>query len=162
MDAYIVIPNGFVSSLRYLEPVGIEVVIKTESETEAIVLKSILKSYENYVLAVQLNASGLYDICKESGMLKSDNGKLNMFATWNLINMTLGKEEYFKYTELDSENVGLVNHYIYVLVFTALFALFILAATGISLHLAATRSITSTINTRIPTVRIFSFFVLLL
>lgn len=120
LDAYIVIPHKFVSSLRYLEPVGIEVVLKTQSETETVVLKSILKSYERYVLAVQLNASGLYDICDESGMDEEENSKLNMLITWNLINMTLGKEDYFKYIEIKTENIGLINHYVFVFIFLAL------------------------------------------
>jgi len=101
----------------YLEPIGISVYLDSANETEAIILKSLLQSYERYVLSVQYNSSGLYDICKESGMNRSLNHKQNVNVSWNLIKKALSKESFFEYNEVETYSVSLVEHYLYVLLF---------------------------------------------
>ena len=120
INAYIVIPKGFVEALMYLEKLDIDVYIDGASEAEAIILKSILQSYERYVVAVQYNSSGLYDISKSSGLDNKLNHKQNVIVSMNLIKKAMNKESFFKYNELDTDSLSIVNHYLLVLLYAVI------------------------------------------
>ncbi len=117
IDAYIVIPAKFSDSLMNLENTRIKIRINQEKEVEASVLKAVLTSYEKYVTSVQNNAVGLYSSLGRSGLTRKENMKINLVSSWAMVNMAMGKENYFDYKVINIRKISLVEHYIYILIF---------------------------------------------
>lgn len=117
IDAYIVIPARFSDSLMNLENTRIKIRINQEKEVEAAVLKAVLTSYEKYVTSVQNNAVGLYSSLRRSGLTKKENMKINLVSSWAMVNMAMGKENYFDYKVINVRKISLIEHYIYIFVF---------------------------------------------
>jgi ABC-2 type transport system permease protein len=117
LDLYIVIPEGFAENMLYLNHIPVKVMINTNDITKAIVLKNLLESYEKYISAVEINCVGLYDVMLLSGIGESLASKVNYDISYDLIFTALGKEKFFKYSEISGfPHTNLLTYYILSLI----------------------------------------------
>lgn len=118
LDLFIVIPKGFAENMLYLNHMPVEVMINKSDTTKAIILKNLLESYEKYISAVEINSVGLYEIMLLSGMDEALANKVNYDISYELIFTALGKENFFKYTEISGfPSTNLFTYYMISLFF---------------------------------------------
>lgn len=112
LDAYLCIPKGFADNLMVLNHIPVEVVINGEDKSKAILIDNILKSYEKYIKAVELNCVALYDRMTVSGFDKGLINEKNVEISYDLIFTALGKESFFEFEEIGDYNHTSLKHYL--------------------------------------------------
>jgi ABC-2 type transport system permease protein len=114
LDVYLSIPKGFANNLIVLNHLPIEVVINGADKNKAILIDNILRSYEKYIKAVEINCVALYDRMTIAGFHNEFINKKNMEISYDLIFTALGKENFFAYEGVgDYKNTSFI-HYLVV------------------------------------------------
>ncbi|BBF42045.1 ABC transporter, ATP-binding protein [Lachnospiraceae bacterium KM106-2] len=115
IDAYLVIPKGFVKSLIQIDNIPIQAVINSSDPTMTIILKNILSSYEKYISSVELNAVGLYDVMAEDRMPQELIDKTNERISLALVMTALGRNSFFQMHAIEKlPATSVVEYYFYV------------------------------------------------
>jgi len=124
IDIYLEIPKNFAQNMIVLEHTPIKVVINIEDTTKAILFQNLLKSYEKYIAAVELNAVGLYDMMTMDGMDGELINDCNEQISYDMIFTALGKEAFFSFEPVDTFPMTSVAEYyvICVLIMGLLYA----------------------------------------
>lgn len=111
LDVYLMIPKGFSDNLIRLNHLPVEVVIRGEDRTKAILMDNILKSYEKYIKAIEISCVALYDRMEHTGFHTEFINKKNIEISYDLIFMALGKEFFFEYEEIgDYKNTPFLKY----------------------------------------------------
>lgn len=112
LDVYLHIPEGFADNLMVLNHLPVEVVINGEDKTRAILIDTILKSYEKYIKAVEMNCVALYDRMSIAGFQQKFINEKNVEISYDLIFTALGKEKFFDYEEIGDYKNTSIFHYL--------------------------------------------------
>lgn len=114
LDLYVVIPKGFTENLVNIVNMPIRAVINSSDKTRAVLFTNLLKSYSDYIVAVEVNCQTLYDVMKEEGFDKSQVNDTNVTISYELVFTALGKDSFFNRTYIDRfEGISLINYYVY-------------------------------------------------
>ncbi len=113
LDVVIEIPENFAQNLIHIKHSPIRVEINTMDITKAILLQNVLRSYERYISAVEVNAVGLYELMEvyemDPQLISDTNTKLSI----DLILTALGKEKFFSFRAIGAfPSTSLANYYI--------------------------------------------------
>ncbi len=113
LDVVIEIPENFAQNLINIKHSPIRVEINTIDITKAILLQNVLRSYERYISAVEVNAVGLYELMEvyemDPQLISDTNTKLSI----DLILTALGKEKFFSFRAIGTfPSTSLANYYI--------------------------------------------------
>lgn len=103
LDCYLVIPKEFVKSLIYMDHVPIRVYVSNENATKALLLRTVLESYETYITSVEINCVALYDRMREEGFLWEQIEKANVDISMELVFTALGKDTFFTQKKLEPD-----------------------------------------------------------
>ncbi|MBP3610918.1 MAG: ABC transporter permease [Lachnospiraceae bacterium] len=121
LDGYLAIPKSFAQSMIDMEHLPVRAVISMKNPTKALVLRHVMDAYENYIEAVEVNCTALYRLMKEEGYPADERNAANMEVSLELIFTALGKDELFRYRELEAkEELSLSDHYKYTAVYFVL------------------------------------------
>ena len=97
LDIYLEIPKDFAQNMIKLEHSPVKVTINTKDTTKAIIFQNILKSYEKYIAAVEVNAVGLYEMMEQDQMSQELISQTNRTISLTMIFTALGKETFFSF-----------------------------------------------------------------
>lgn len=124
MDIYLEIPKDFATNMIELKHSPIKVTFNIEDTTKAILFQNVLKSYEKYIAAVEVNAVGLYDIMEADGMRSELIEETNVTISMDMIFTALGKETFFTFRPVEKFPVTSISDYyiISILAFALLYA----------------------------------------
>lgn len=100
--AYLIIPEDFVKNMQHIKNTPVQVKINGSDTTIAILIQNTLRSYEKYILAVQVNAVGLYNIMEEQNMDPELVEDKNVTLSLELVFTALGRESLIWMEEVDS------------------------------------------------------------
>lgn len=100
--AYLIIPEDFIKNMKNINNTPVQVKINGSDTTIAILIQNALKSYEKYILAVQVNAVGLYEIMEEHNMDSKLIEDKNVMISLDLVFTALGRENLIQMEELNS------------------------------------------------------------
>ncbi len=114
LDVYLVIPKDFAENLIKINNMPMKAVINSADPTKAVVYKTLLESYGQYISAVELNCQALYDIMDREGYPDSLVDEENFAVSYDLIFTALGKDEFYEIKPSERiKGISLVNYYIY-------------------------------------------------
>lgn len=130
LDVYLNIPQGFADNLINLNHLPVQVVINGDDINKTILIENILKSYEKYIKAVEINCVALYDKMTIAGFNEEFINKKNVDISFDLIFTALGKEKFFIYEEVGEYKNSSLLHYTMVS-FLCTIVLFILVYMGL-------------------------------
>lgn len=126
LDGYLAIPENFAQSMIVMEHLPVRAVISMKNPTKALVLRHVMEAYENYIEAVEVNCTALYRLMKEEGYSAEERNAANMEVSLELIFTALGKDDFFRYRELEQgQELSLADHYKYTAVYFVLLFAFI-------------------------------------
>jgi len=112
MDAYLLIPEGFVSGMIQMENRPIQAVVSMKNPTKALVLRYVMEAYENYIEVVEVNCTALYRRMKEEGFSVPELEEANVEISLELIFTALGKDDLYRRRTLETEKeLSLAEHY---------------------------------------------------
>lgn len=101
LDIYLEIPVDFAQNMINIKHTPIIVTMNIEDTTKALLFQNVLKSYEKYIAAVEINAVGLYEIMKLDGMDSTIISDSNKIISMDMIFTALGKEAFFSFQPID-------------------------------------------------------------
>ena len=126
MDAYLLIPEGFVSGMIKMEKRPIQAVVSRKNPTKALVLRYVMEAYETYIEAVEVNCTALYRRMREEGFSLQEMDDANVEISLELIFTALGKDDLFRRRTLEAEKeISLAEHYKLTTVYFVLLFLFV-------------------------------------
>lgn len=114
LDAYLVIPENFATSMIRMEDLPIRAAVSMKNPTKAVVLRNVMDAYETYIEAVEVNCTALYRLMKEEGFSKFELNAANMEISLELIFTALGKDDLFRHRVVEAEieeSLSLAEHY---------------------------------------------------
>lgn len=112
MNAYVVIPLNFADNLMKINNNPIAAKINTSDTTTAIILKTMLESYEKYISSVEMNCVALLQLMQQEQMPKSLVEKKNFEISKDLIFMVLDRNHFFEnHIENEFVSVPLKEYY---------------------------------------------------
>lgn len=130
LDVVLIIPEGFVDSLINIENAPVNAYISMSDTTKAMLLNTMFKSYEKYVMAVEANCVALYDVMEVDGFGKKELTRANTEISYKLISTVANKNDYFTDDIVEKfANIPLLVYYAYELIF--LLAAYVAMAAGI-------------------------------
>ncbi|MGN0506742.1 MAG: ABC transporter permease [Lachnospiraceae bacterium] len=103
LDCLLVIPEGFAERMIRMDHIPIRVWISTENATKALLLKTVLSSYETYITSVEVNCAALYDKMKADGFSYEELNQANIDISLELIFTALGKDSFFTRRNVEAE-----------------------------------------------------------
>lgn len=131
LDCLLIIPKGFAEQMILMEHQPIQVFMSTVSPTKAVLLNNVLKSYETYIAAVEVNCAALFDKMKEDGFSYEERNQTNINLSLELVFTALGKDNFFSRREIAPiQEVSLTDQYF----FSGVFMLLLFAFFPIGLH----------------------------
>lgn len=101
LDIYLEIPKDFAMNMIRLEHSPIKVTYHIKDTTKALLFQNVLKSYEKYIAAVEVNAVGLYEIMEADGMDREIIDQANVTVSMDMIFTALGKETFFDFQPVE-------------------------------------------------------------
>jgi ABC-2 type transport system permease protein len=101
-----------------LEHSPVNVTYNIKDTTKAILFQNVLKSYEKYISAVEVNAVGLYDIMEKDGMDQKLIDDTNVTISMDMIFTALGKEEFFNLEPVEKFPSTKVSEYYLMAILT--------------------------------------------
>jgi len=124
LDIYLEIPENFAMNMIELKHSPIKVTFNIEDTTKAVLFRNVLKSYEKYIAAVEVNAVGLYEIMEADGMNSELISETNINISMDMIFTALGKEALFTFEPVEKFPVTTISDYyiISILAMTLLYA----------------------------------------
>ncbi len=100
LDAVLDIPQNFADSLMYFEHMPIQVSISYKNPIKAVLLKNVLKSYEDFITSVEVGVVVLYDTLKDLGFSQEEITFYNNAISYDLIFTAIGRNQFFDFKEL--------------------------------------------------------------
>lgn len=128
LDAYLVIPEKFAEQMIQMENLPIRARVSMKNPTKALVLRHAMEAYENYIEAVEMNCTALYQRMREEEFSEKELNAANLEISMDLIFTALGKDDFFKKSEVEPEvtdSLSLTEHYQYTLVYFVILFSFI-------------------------------------
>ncbi|MDF2538212.1 MAG: hypothetical protein K0S76_1233 [Herbinix sp.] len=124
LDIYLEIPEDFAMNMIKLEHSPVKVYYQMDDTTKALLFQNVLKSYEKYISAVEVNAVGLYEIMEADGMGKELIEDANVTISMDMIFTALGKESFFRFKPVAKFPTTTVAEYyiISIIVMTLMYA----------------------------------------
>lgn len=128
LDAYLEIPDKFIANIIDINSLPVVVKISDKDTVTAVLVTNILDSYQKYILAIQLNVTGLNDCLRVSGMSQAKTIIPCFKITYSLVTNVFEKDKYVKEVVLtDYKNTSIVKYFRYaaltiVIMYGSLFA----------------------------------------
>ena len=98
LTAVITIPETFTTSLLHYENEPLQVIINPDHTLRASVFSEMLKSYSDYIRAVDASTYGLYTTLKEANFPQDQLKQTNDLYSLEMISTALGRNRIFSYS----------------------------------------------------------------